>query len=142
LDDGIVTHENITDRIIGKLRDTTHLLVVFSEKTIGSMWVPFELGISYEREQGIGVLIWPDGINIDYKLPEYLNEFPKLKCKKKNSSDSCGAEDLNKYLDEIKENPNKTVLLDSINMESFGMRKTASEVNYAREFIDRLKREL
>ena len=28
LDDGIVTHENITDRIIGKLRDTTHLLVV------------------------------------------------------------------------------------------------------------------
>jgi len=142
LDDGIRSYTNITDRIIGKLRDTTHLLVIFSEKTIESMWVPFELGVSYEREQGIGVLIWPDGINIDYKLPEYLDEFPKLKCKKKISSDSCGIEDLNEYLDEIKRNPTKEVLMESISMDSLGMRKTASEVNYAREFIDRLNRKL
>jgi len=140
LDDGIRPYANITDRIIGKLRDTTHLLVIFSEKTVESMWVPFELGVSYEREQGIGVLIWPDGTNIDYKLPEYLNEFPKLKCEKKSSSDNCDVEDLNKYLDEVKANPNKRILLES--MESLGMRKTASEVNYAREFIDRLNRKL
>ena len=142
LDDGINSEINITERIVDKLRNSTHLLVLFSEHTIKSMWVPFELGVSYERQQGIGVLVWPEGVDINYELPEYLDEFPKLQCKKKTSNDSCGIEDLDKYLNEIKRNPTKDVLMDSMKAESFGFRKTASEVNYAREFIDRLKREL
>lgn len=142
LDDGINSGINITERIVNKLRSSTHLLVLFSEHTIKSMWVPFELGVSYERQQGIGVLVWPEGVDINYELPEYLDEFPKLQCKKKNRGDNCQPTDLDKYLNEIKKYPTKSILLDSINAESFNFRKTASEVNYAREFIDRLNRKL
>jgi hypothetical protein len=142
LDDGITNIINITDRIVDKLRDSTHLLVIFSEKTKGSMWVPFELGVSFEREQGIGVLIWSDNTSITYNLPEYLDEFPKLQCYKKEKKDNCNPKDLNKYLDEIKKNPTKDILMDSISLEEFNFTKTASEVNYAREFINRLNRVL
>lgn len=146
LDSGIYLSTNITDRIVGKLRDATHLLVIFSEKTKGSMWVPFELGVSFEREQGIGVLIWAETLR-ESDLPEYLGEFPKLRVKQSGfgykSAGRVGfEEDLNKYLDEIKRNPTKEVLMESISMDSLGMRKTASELNYAREFIDRLNRKL
>jgi len=146
LDKTISQFTNITDRIVGKLRNATHLLVIFSEKTKDSMWVPFELGISFEREQGIGVLLWADTL-IEKDLPEYLDEFPKLRVRRsgfgyRTSSRVNFEEDLNKYLDEIKRNPTKEVLMESISMESFGMRKTASQVNYAREFIDRLNKKL
>jgi hypothetical protein len=144
LDDSISPSTNITDRIVGKLRDATHLLVIFSEKTKGSMWVPFELGVSYERQQGIGVLLWAETLR-ENDLPEYLDAFPKLRVKQNGFGYRVGGyvsfeEDLNKYLDEIKRNPTKEILMES--MESLGMRKTASEVNYAREFIDRLNRKL
>jgi len=142
LDDGITNIINITDRIVDKLRDSTHLLVIFSEKTKDSMWVPFELGVSFEREQGIGVLIWSDNTNITYDLPEYLDEFPKLQCYNNDKKGNCNPKDLNKYLDEIKKNPTKDMLMESISLEEFNFTKTASEVNYAREFINRLNRVL
>lgn len=139
-----INRHNVVERIVKNLRDSTHLLVIFSEHTINSMWVPFELGVSYEREQGIGVLIWPDGMNINYKLPEYLDEFPKLSCHKKYYSDKCYTNDLDKYLEEIKEIPNKIVLEDSLGYgaEEFGFTKRASEINYSAEFIRRLKEKL
>ena len=137
-----ISKHNVVDRIISNLRSATHLLVLFSEHTIQSMWVPFELGVSYEKEQGIGVLIWPDGVNIDYKLPEYLDEFPKLNCNKKSYNDKCYTNDLYKYLNTIKNYPNKQILMESMEYESFGFRKTANKVNYAEEFIKRLKNEL
>jgi len=134
LDDGITSTINITDRIVNKLRESTHLLVIFSEKTKGSMWVPFELGVSYEREQGIGVLVWTE---YPLVLPEYLDQFPKLKVNKTYNSIDFKT-NLNKYLNEIKKNPTKEILMDSLDTESFNFNKTASEVNYAREFIKRL----
>jgi hypothetical protein len=138
LDDGIKSIINITDRIVDKLRDSTHLLVIFSEKIKGSMWVPFELGVSYEREQGIGVLVWTEQ---PLYLPEYLDEFPILKVSKKYDSIDYKT-NLDKYLKEIKKNPTKEVLMDSISMEEFNFNKSASKVNYAREFINRLNRVL
>ena len=140
--DSYISHHNVVERIVDNLRKSTHILVLFSEHTIKSMWVPFELGVAYEREQGIGVLIWPDGVNINYKLPEYLDEFPKLNCNKKYYDDKCYTNDLDKYLNIIVNYPNKQILMESMKYESFGFRKTASKVNYAEEFIKRLKNEL
>ena len=140
-----ISKYNVVDRIVDNLRKSTHLLVLFSEHTIKSMWVPFELGVAYEREQGIGVLIWPDKTNLSYNLPEYLDEFPKLNCNKKNENDYCDPSDLDKYLNVIKKYPNKQILIESIATEEFdslGFRKTASKVNYAKEFIEKLKYEL
>ncbi|WP_029523331.1 toll/interleukin-1 receptor domain-containing protein [Persephonella sp. KM09-Lau-8] len=133
LDDKIHEYENVTERIVSQLRNSTHLLVVFSEHTKKSMWVPFELGVAYEREEGIGVYIWPDNPYMlpDYDLPEYLEEFPKMK-------DTYG---LNKYLNLIKEKPNKQKLLLEAK-ESLGFTKRAAEINYAQEFINELKKRL
>lgn len=149
LDEGIKTSTNITDRIVGKLRDATHLLVIFSEKTKGSMWVPFELGVSYEREQGIGVLLWAETLSNLRELPEYLDEFPKLKVTKYSELVlKCGIEnekykiDLDKFLQLIQKYPNERILREAMESESFGMRQGIEEVHYAKEFIDRLKREL
>ena len=69
------------------------------------MWVPFELGVSYERNQVIGVLTGPDKVSISYKLPEYLEDFPILKCNKNFDNAQCSFSDLNKYLDEVKKYP-------------------------------------
>lgn len=133
LDDKIREYENVTERIVSQLRDSTHLLVVFSEHTKKSMWVPFELGVAYEREEGIGVYIYPDDPYrfTYYDLPEYLEEFPKME----------SYSGLNKYLNLIKEKPNKQKLLLEAK-ESLGFTKRASEINYAQEFINELKKRL
>jgi hypothetical protein len=133
---------NVVERIVSKLKKSTHLLVVFSEKTKDSMWVPFELGISYERNQGIGVLIWPNGTNLSYPLPEYLEEFPLMQCNKKFYNDNCYTNELDKYLEQIK------ILrplfeADSIDIgtEDFKL-KVNIDKSYAKEFINELKSKL
>jgi hypothetical protein len=130
LDPEIQEYDNVTGRIVDKLRESTHLLVIFSEHTIKSMWVPFELGVAYEREEGIGVYIWPDE-ELSYDLPEYLDEFPKLKNKKH----------LDEYLNLINEIPTKEQLILE-RSESLGYKVRAKDVNYAREFINMLNKRL
>lgn len=143
LDENINKKINITDRIVDKLRNSTHILVVFSEHTKGSMWVPFELGVSYERNQGIGVLIWPDKVNISYDLPEYLEDFPILKCNKNFDNAKCSSSDLNKYLDEVKKYPQIDLENLSEGLQNF-TKETGyrNSTNYARTFIDNLKNKL
>lgn len=58
-----------------QLKICTHVLVVFTENTLGSMWVPFEIGIATERDIGIAV----DLHMTNAGLPEYLLEWPILK---------------------------------------------------------------
>ena len=132
LDDEIEEYENVTERIVSQLRESTHLLVIFSEYTKDYMWVPFELGVAYEREEGIGVYIWPNNYDSfrEHELPEYLEEFPKIKTE----------EHLDEYLRLIKERPNKKILLER--KESLGFTVEPSEINYAQEFINELKKRL
>ncbi|WP_417326571.1 toll/interleukin-1 receptor domain-containing protein [Halarcobacter sp.] len=131
LDDNINSTNDITDRIVNKLRDSSHMLVIFSEHTQESMWVPFELGVSYEREQGIGVCIWPDADD-SISLPEYLDSFPKLK----------ENEDLIKYLDEVKKYPSYDLEEISLEESKLTVENSLRSSNYAREFIDNLKKKL
>ena len=150
LDNKINSTTNITERIVGKLRETTHLLVIFSEHTEKSMWVPFELGVSYERNQGIGVLLWADSYLEKDKLPEYLNNFPVMNSKKKeqsfcdvwgnNESNSYDfkVDDLNKYLNQIKEKEKS----ESMITQSYTAESDNGKSNYAKVFIHELKEQL
>jgi len=122
--DSTITATNVTERIVKNLRDANHLIVIFSEHTVKSMWVPFELGVSFERNNGIGVLLWPDNENTTLITPEYLDEFPIMK----------DANGVNKYIELYKQ---QTVL-----MEKYGFQKTASPKNYASTFIKSLKSKL
>ncbi|MDY6389870.1 MAG: toll/interleukin-1 receptor domain-containing protein [Fibrobacter sp.] len=69
-----INPKNVTERIVANLRDSTHLIVIYSDYTRYSEWVPFELGVGYERDEGIGVLKH----NLTGWLPSYLNEFPVM----------------------------------------------------------------
>lgn len=72
------TTQELAGREISKylhshLRRCTHLLVLFTDNTSGSMWVPFEIGLATERDLGIAIHRFRK-----LKLPEYLWEWPIL----------------------------------------------------------------
>lgn len=69
-----INPKNVTERIVANLRDSTHLIVIYSDCTRYSEWVPFELGVGYERDEGIGVLKH----NLTGWMPSYLDEFPVM----------------------------------------------------------------
>jgi hypothetical protein len=52
------------------IANSSHMLVVFSPNTLGSMWVPWEIGYAYNSPVSLGVLRIK-GIPKD-ELPEYL----------------------------------------------------------------------
>ena len=69
-----INPKNVTERIVANLRDSTHLIVIYSDFTRYSEWVPFELGVGYERDEGIAVLRH----RLTGWLPSYLDEFPVM----------------------------------------------------------------
>lgn len=75
LDPSVKTSDEITDHIISMLNRCTHVIVVFSTNTVGSMWVPFELGAAYQTNKGIGTWL----ISNTVSLPEYLKAFPIMR---------------------------------------------------------------
>jgi len=152
LDNEIDGTTNITEHIVEKLRNATHLLVIFSEETKKSMWVPFELGVSYERNHGIGVLLWADDSMNKSELPEYLDAFPLMKSKSISRGTGLLSQfldnidmydfksDLRKYLNQIKEKEK----FESINIKS-GMESAKlneSKSDYVEAFIRELKEKL
>lgn len=52
------------------IENSTHMLVVFSPNTFGSMWVPWEIGYAYNSQVSLNVLRLK-GVPKD-QLPEYL----------------------------------------------------------------------
>lgn len=120
LDDSI-TSSNVTERIVANLRDSTHLIVIYSDNTKYSEWVPFELGVGYERNEGIGVLKY----NLTGSPPPYLNVFPVMNTE----------EDLNKFISLCKKGV----------FECFSESKDESaddQHGYAKRFIKDLKADL
>lgn len=74
------TPQQLNGRAVSKylhdqLKACTHTLVVFTENTAGSMWMPFEIGIATERDIGIAIDLFMSNPN----LPEYLLEWPVLR---------------------------------------------------------------
>jgi hypothetical protein len=66
--------ESLGDHIKSRLDDCTHLLAVVSAATKESWWVPWEIGISTEKEQPIATYAGDSTT-----VPEYLKKWPYLR---------------------------------------------------------------
>lgn len=75
LDDDISENsENLTKHIREKLGECSDVIVILSEKTRKSWWVPFEIGMATEKDMPIANYL------VSYvQLPGYLDYWPRLK---------------------------------------------------------------
>lgn len=64
----------LTEHIKNAMKDCTDIIVVMSEKTKNSQWVPFEIGMSAQRDMPT-VTFLVDNV----ELPEFLEYWPRLK---------------------------------------------------------------
>lgn len=62
--------ESVVRAIRYGIENSSHMLVVFSPNTLGSMWVPWEIGYAYNSTVTLGVLRIK-GV-AENELPEYL----------------------------------------------------------------------
>ncbi len=74
----------LTDHIKSNLNNCTDIIVVMSEKTRFSQWVPFEVGIATQMELPIASFL-----KSEVQLPGFLSYWPRLKT----------PGDIDKYLD-------------------------------------------
>lgn len=74
LDPQLQTTDDITAKIMERIRQCTHLMAVVSRYTEKSWWVPFEIGVGSESERRI------TSYQLAYEtLPEFLSKWPILK---------------------------------------------------------------
>ena len=122
-DKGRTGFKSVTDWIIANLRKSTHVIVIYTNNTKISEWVPFEIGVSYEREEGIAILT-PQQID---DMPLYLNDFPRF----------YDYETLKIFASFCKDHPRSLA-----NESARGYSKINLNENYARFFIEELKNKL
>ena len=123
--DGATSHApDITKHIIGNLKKCTHLIVVYSNNTAGSMWVPFELGAAYIAGKGIGTMLFSP-----ITTPEYLDTFQKMR-------DSA---DLAKYIEVYKADQ---TLTKSARFDNSTQLSESARISEADSFIKRVKGKL
>ena len=67
------TTRRITDLILERLGQCTHLMALVTNATVGSWWVPFEIGAARQSDRRITTF---DASSVS--LPEYLKEWPVL----------------------------------------------------------------
>ena len=74
--DSTVTNsgKELTNHIKEKLNDCTDIIVVMSESTRYSQWVPFEVGMSAQKDMPTATFL-----KEDVDLPEFLNYWTRLK---------------------------------------------------------------
>lgn len=66
--------EKLTQHIRSKISECSDVIVILSEKTKTSWWVPFEIGMASEKDMPIANYL------VSYiTLPEYLAYWPRLK---------------------------------------------------------------
>lgn len=68
------TTKKITDLILSRIASCTHILALVTDNTIGSWWVPFEVGVARQSERRISSYD-----SSSKPLPEYLDEWPVLR---------------------------------------------------------------
>lgn len=66
--------KKLTDHIKAELNDCTDILVVMSENTRYSQWVPFEIGMSAQKNMPTVTFL-----KADVSLPSFLTYWPRLK---------------------------------------------------------------
>jgi len=65
----------ITALLVQRISMCTNLLAIISQNTVGSWWVPFEIGVARQAPRTITSLTNQG----DASLPEYLLEWPRLR---------------------------------------------------------------
>jgi hypothetical protein len=81
LDKEAQTTNDITALVLRRMSMTTHLMAVVTQNTVGSWWVPFEIGVATEGAKRIASYTKYRSL-----LPEYLLKWPALE----NDSDLAG----------------------------------------------------
>lgn len=66
--------KELTDHIKKNLNDCTDIIVVMSESTRNSQWVPFEVGMSAQSDMPTATFLQEDVL-----LPDFLAYWPRLK---------------------------------------------------------------
>ena len=66
--------DKITEVILTNINRCTHLLVVMTDNTEGSWWVPYEIGVAEQGERAISTY----SEMLKLKLPEFLWHWPVL----------------------------------------------------------------
>lgn len=112
--------KKLTDHIKERLNSCTDILVVMSDKTKNSWWVPFEIGMAAQNDFPIVSYL----VN-KVQLPDYLEYWPVLR----------KTEDLWKYVETKKQIINESVILN----KSLNYSQKYSETE---EFYKRLRNRL
>lgn len=124
LDDDISENgEKLTQHIRERLSNCSDVIVVLSEKTKTSWWVPFEIGMATEKDMPIA-----NYLVSNIQLPEYLEYWPRLK----------NLADVHKYV-EIRNKVSEQYFRSQNIFESSSMYSYASQTQ---EFYRQLKRNL
>ncbi|HFE9702713.1 TPA: TIR domain-containing protein [Clostridium perfringens] len=119
--DLLLKGEALTNHIKKRLNSCTDLLVIMSDNTEKSWWVPFEIGMASQNDFPIVTYL----IN-NVPLPDYLTYWPTLK---KSS-------DLVKYI-----NVKKSILTENYKpYKQFNAKNT--NISETKQFYDKLKKEL
>jgi hypothetical protein len=63
----------ITSLIVGRINLCTHLMALVTNATVGSWWVPFEIGVARQGDRRITSFD-----NSTVKLPEFLTDWPVM----------------------------------------------------------------
>lgn len=63
----------ITSLIVGRINLCTHLMALVTDDTVGSWWVPFEIGVARQADRRITSF---DDSSV--QLPEFLTEWPVM----------------------------------------------------------------
>ena len=123
LDSSVVADgKALTDHIKSNLNSCTDVIVVMTESTKTSWWVPFEIGMSAQKDMPTASFLEPN-----VELPDYLDYWPRLK-------NIC---DIETYVDVRKSFENK--LLESRSI--FGTTYIQSKID-TNAFYQELKRKL
>lgn len=116
--------EKLTEHIKNKLRECTDIIVVLSNNTKKSWWVPFEIGMASEKDMPIANYLLSNE-----ELPDYLEYWPRLKSKK----------DVEKYINIRRKVAHKIALESAMPKGIFNF---ASKKSETKEFYAELKKEL
>ncbi|SCP97909.1 toll/interleukin-1 receptor domain-containing protein [Anaerobium acetethylicum] len=115
--------EKLTNHIKEKIRECTDIIVVLSEKTKFSWWVPFEIGMASQKDMPIANYL----LNTQ-ALPDYLEYWPRLKNKM----------DVKKYVE-----TRKSIASKIVNERAFGTPiQFSNTISETQRFYSELKKKL
>ena len=126
LDDTISDNgEKLTKHIRKKLRECSDVIVVLSDNTKRSWWVPFEIGMATEKDMPIA-----NYLTSYEKLPEYLEYWPRLK----------NQQDVKKYVEVRNKVARQVVLEKQLNHSYYD--RADSNISETQKFYEKMKKSL